>query len=307
MVGLSASALGQESYLKVDDAKETQNKVEGDLDTEITNAKIRADSGSKSKVSMSTSLNYRGGAVSHPFGTERPNLSGLPENQLDTSMDGSIRARYRSSKNESYSIGVSLGMKTPFHGDVNAKENQVNVGDPLLGYNRTFAALGLQHSWNLTASLGTSDESQNLDQTASAAIDYTLMKAFQNGLNIGITASAWHNFYDSGPGGNPSTRIDDGGQKQDSRTGWMMTALPTLEYYFNDTLSFRTLFGYFRWRHLYGDENNLRMLRLKEYQSVGIGIVVSRDIYLYPNVQFLPREVRSDYTNFGVSAAVNVF
>ena len=86
-----------------------------------------------------------------------------------------------------------------------------------------------------------------------------------------------------------------------------MTALPTLEYYFNDTLSFRTLFGYFRWRHLYGDENNLRMLRLKEYQSVGIGIVVSRDIYLYPNVQFLPREVRSDYTNFGVSAAVNVF
>jgi hypothetical protein len=44
----------------------------------------------------------------------------------------------------------------------------------------------------------------------------------------------------------------------------------------------------------------------KVYQSAGLGISVTRDIYLYPNVQFIPEDVRSDRTNVGVSANINL-
>ncbi|HMN68849.1 MAG TPA: hypothetical protein PKC28_09960 [Bdellovibrionales bacterium] len=296
-----------ESKVTIEGVVDKKNKVDGDIDTEITNAKIRADSGSKSKWSMSTAMNYKGGEISRPFGIQRPNLSGLPETQTDTSLDASFRARYRPTKGESLSAGVSFGAKTPFHGDTNANENQVNVGDPFLGYNRTFAAIGLQNTWNILSSFGTSDESKNVDQIASVATDYTLMKAFASGLHIGVTASTWYNFFDTGAGDNKAMAIKGAGDKHDKRTEWMATVHPTAEFYINDTYSIRALFAWFRWKHQYGDAQNFRMLRVKEYQSLGVGVVVTRDIYLYPNVQFLPRDIRSDYTNVGFSATLNVF
>jgi len=190
---------------------------------------------------------------------------------------------------------------------VNSNENQLNFADPFAAYNRTWAMLGLQNSWSVTGSVGTSDESQNNDQISSLATDYTLMKGFSSGISLGFTASAWYNFYVSAAGRNERTAMPSGSDKIDRRTEYQFNLLPTFEYKISDMLSFRTLFGYFRWRHLYGDQQNTRLLRVKEYQSVGVGVALSRDMYLYPNVQFLPREARSDYTNFGLSATLNVF
>ncbi len=302
----SADSAG-ELRIAADAVKETKNKVDGDIDQEITNPKIRADSGSKSKFSASTTLSYKGGAISRPFGAERPDLSGLPENQLDSSVDGAVKVRYRSTTHSSYTAGVALGLKTPFQGDVNDKNNQLNVGDPLLGYNYTFAALGLQNSWNITSSGGTSQESLRVDQVASIATDITLMKKVDK-LSFGVSTSAWHNFYSTEPGDNSKTKINStAGHSLDKRTGSAVTFFPTVEYYVTDKIAFRTLFGYFKWRHLYGDRDNWSLLPSKEYQSVGLGLTLTRDIYLYPNVQFLPRDIRSAYTNFGVSATINVF
>ena len=45
----------------------------------------------------------------------------------------------------------------------------------------------------------------------------------------------------------------------------------------------------------------------RPYQSMGIGMAVTRDIYLYPNVQFLPLDMRSDLTNVGMSANISFF
>jgi len=295
-----------ESKIVVDEVTSKRNKVAGDIDQEITNAKLRADSGSKSKFSVSTTANYRGGSVSRPFGMDRPDLSGLPDNQVDTSLDGSVRMRYRPDKNTNYSVGITLGVKTPFHGDMNENENQLNVGDPMIGRNRTFAAWGLQNSWNLLASVGTSDEAKNIDRVGSVATDYTLMKKFDR-LSLGATASVWYDILSSEPGEHPRWRQRAGMQKVDRRTQWGGTFSPTVEYQISDKLTFRALFAYFRWKHLYGDNENWRMLRIKEYNSVGVGVALIRDVYLYPNVQFLPRDAKMDNTNVGLSATLNVF
>jgi hypothetical protein len=292
--------------MQITEAADKKNKVDGDIDQEITNAKLRADSGSKSKWSMSATANYRGGSVSRPFAAGRPDLSGLPDNQVDTSIDGTVKVRYRPDKNSSITAGVSLGMKTPFQGDVNANENQLNIGDPLLGYNRTFAALGLQNSWNVYGSAGTSDESKNVERTASFATDYTLMKKIDR-VSFGGTASVWWDVLSSEPGENPRWRQRAGMEKVDKRVLWGTTFSPTVEISLSEKLTLRGLFGYFRWKHLYGDGENWRLLRIKEYNSVGLGVALIRDVYLYPNVQFLPRDAKLANTNVGLSATINVF
>lgn len=297
-----------QTTMKAEDAADKRNKVSGDIDQEITNAKLRAESGSKSKVSVSTTANYKGGSVSRPFGSERPDLSGLPDNQVDTSLDATVRGRYRPNKNSSFTAGVSLGMKTPFHGDINSNENQLNVGDPLLGYNRTFAAWGLQNSWNITNSIGTSDESKNVERIGSIGTDYTLLKKIDR-LSVGLTAGIWYDWYSSeaGQSDNRALRQRAGMQKVDKRVDWGATMTPTFEFALTDKLTLRALFAYFRWKHMYGDGENWRLLRIKEYNSVGVGIALIRDVYLYPNVQFLPRDAKLANTNVGLSATLNVF
>ncbi len=198
-----------------------------------------------------------------------------------------------------------MGMKTPFQGDVNANENQLNIGDPMLGYNRTFAGLGLQNSWNVYGSVGTSDESKNIERDFSFATDYTLMKKIER-WSFGATASVWWDVLNSEPGENPRWRQKPGMQKVDKRVAWGTTFSPTVEYQISDKVTFRALFAYFRWKHLYGDGENWRLLRIKEYNSVGFGVAVIRDVFLYPNVQFLPRDAKLANTNVGLSATINV-
>lgn len=298
----SSSAQG-ETKMKVEDAK--GNKVDGDIDEEITNQKLRAESGSKSKYSMSMSLAYTGGSVSRPFGVERPNLGGLPGTQTVTSVDGTIAARYRATKNDSFTLGVGVGLYTPFHGDVDANDNQFNVYDPSLGYSRAFAAGGLQNIAELGVGIGTSKESRDIDYLTSVSAEYTLLKSWQNGLSFGVASALSYSFYDSEPGENASTAIKQYGG--DRRTEWFVALYPFAEYQINDTFSLRTVFGYFRWRHLYGDDEQLRLLKITNYQSVGVGMSVTRDIYLYPNVQFIPEDITSDRTNVALSATINVF
>ncbi len=307
--GQSTKLLPTESLnIKLKSLESSTNKVAGDLDREITNPKLRAESGSKSKFSGSASLTYRGGGLSRPFGSARPDLSGLPENQRETGVDGGLKVRYRTNKNSSAILGVGLGVRTPLQGDLNATTNQVNVGDPLLGYNLTWAGLGLQNSANVFATFGTSKESSKLDQFGSGAIEYSVIKAFpQSRLHIGLSTYIYQNIFENRPGENPLTALPPGRNEVDVRTQTGLSLSPTIEYYLSDRVALRTLFSYFRWRHLYGHRDPWALSKIKEFQSVGVGWAVTRDVYLYPNVQFLPREIRADFTNVGLSATLNVF
>lgn len=301
----SSSTKTNESSMKIENATGSKNKVSGDIDQEITNARMRAESGSKSKWSMSVSGGYTGGALSRPFSVDRPNLSGEPGNQVDTSLDGGISARYRWSKNDSIQLGTSFGLQTPFQGDVDKKGNQFNVYDPSVEYDRVGRIGDLQTTFAVGASAGTSNESQSIDRLSVVSMSVVGLKSFQNGLTLGLSLGADYRLYDSSAGKNADAYIPSYGH--DGRTEWSLGLYPFAEYAFNDTFSFRTVFGYFNWRHLYGDTNSARLLQTFVYQSVGIGMAISRNVYLYPNIQFVPDNIRSDFTNVALSATINVF
>lgn len=308
------SASGQ-STLQLQDAtaSEKKNKVDGDIDEEITNAKMRAESGSKSKFSLSTGLSYTGGSLAKPLDAKRPALSGEPGQQTRTSGNLDLSARYRWSKNDSVSLGTSFKLYTPFQGNT-AKpgQKQYSVADPVLSYTRT-GRLGseIQTNGYLAASAGTSEESLSTNSLSSVFSQFTLLHAFQNGVTMGAAFFGAYTFYGNAAGTDPSMNPDDqwlyAGYGGDDRSLVNLGIFPFLEYSINDRLSLRTVFGYFNWRHIYGDSNDFRLLQTYVYQSIGLGISVTRDIYLYPNVQFVPDNIRNDFTNVAFSASINIF
>jgi hypothetical protein len=302
------SATEGETKMKMEDAADKKNKVDGDIDQEITNARMRAESGSKSKFSLSSSISYTGGSLQKPFAEERPNLAGTPETQTSTSADVGLDARYRWTKNDSFTAGTSFGIYTPFQGDMDGNENQLNVYNPNIGYSRVGKIGSLQTVFGVSADAGTSKESRNIDYLAGVGASYNALHAFQNGLTVGSSVALSYNFYESDPG----AATKGGTQKPgyyggDRRTEWIAAIYPYAEYTFNDTFSARTVFGYFNWKHLYGDDNRARLLQTFVYQSLGVGISVTRELYLYPNIQFVPDNIRDDFTNVALSATINMF
>ena len=297
-----------ETKVKIEDAADKKNKVAGDIDEEITNARMRAESGSKSKFSLSSSIGYTGGSLNKPLGENRPNLAGTPETQTATSVDIGLDARYRWTKNDSFTLGTSAGLYTPFQGDVNGEEKQLNIYNPNVGYARVGKVGDFQTTFGVSADAGTSQESQNVDYVSGVGLSYNALYSFTNGLTLGSSVGVGYNFYSTGAGAeNKAGTAREGYYGGDRRTEYTLAIYPYAEYSFNDMFSARTVFGYFNWKHLYGDSNTPRLLQTFVYQSVGVGISVSRNVYLYPNIQFVPDNIRSDFNNVALSATLNMF
>jgi hypothetical protein len=291
-----------ETKMKIEDAADKKNKVEGDIDQEIVNKKLRAESGSKSKYSLSMDATYTGGSVTRAFGQERPNLYGRPGTQRVTSLTLGPDVRYRWTKNDSLTFGTSLGMNTPFQGDVSQENSQLRVGDPTIGYSRVGKIGAFQSIAGAALAYGTSPESLDIDQQALVDVSWNLLRTFQNGLSLGLVPEVTYTFYKKAAGNGAET-----GYGQDDRTDYDIAFYPYAEYELNDTFSLRTVARYTTWYHMYGDEEGDRLLHYPGTQSVGLGMSLARDLHLYPNVQFMWEDIKSDRTNVAMTATMNVF
>jgi hypothetical protein len=315
LLSLSISAYAEEqtsktegeTKMKIEDAAGKKNAVDGDIDQEITNKKLRAESGSKSKVSLSISANYTGGGLVKPLDEKRPNLYGRPGTQTVSSMTVGPNIRYRFTKNDSVTLGSSFGVNSPLQGDIDAggRKKQFRVDDPSIGYSRVGKLGPLQSIIGVGASYGTSPESLKTEKVFDLAASWTLMRTYQNGFSVGVAATVQNTFYGDAAGSNRSFRIS--GYGQDAREDYEIGLYPMAEYEINDLFQIRTVARYTNWYHQYGDAQADRLLKLPGTQSFGLGMSLARDFYLYPNIQFDWADMQSDRTNVAVSATINVF
>lgn len=286
----SASTTEMDSTeLKTLDMKEGEG-----LDEEIKNARMRANSGSRSRISMSTSLSYSGGSVEDPLSEDRPNLDGDPSVETDTDLAGSISARYRFSDQVSGTLGAGVGVLKPLHG-----AEQMNIDNPALGLSRYYKWGAFQASSSISTTFGTSESWKEINQDATVGVSQNMMAQVGNSnFTAGASLAATKRFYS-----------DDLGQRIDYTVGFY----PQLEYAFTDKLVARTVFGYFNYLTT-RESSTFDLESFKSpsgenfmYQSVGLGIVATRDIYIYPNIQFLPNDFGLDKTNVAISATINLF
>jgi len=316
MLSVSAFAADQttsdsQSTLKVEDLKD-KNKVSGDLDEEISNAKLRAESGSKSKWSGSFTAIYQGASLEKPLDKDRPNPTNQPIPDR-VKMFGDIGIRYRMDKNQSLAFGTGYSIQRPLQ---EAKTGEID--DPYIQYNNTQKVGTVQSVSSLTASAATNLDERTAGEVAAGSVMQTFMYDFNGSrASIGLAFEGDYNYYNV----NPDTVVTLKGHSPRPaaayQTDYALAAYPMFEYAFSDRFQFRTVFRPWNYVHTPGD-GGWTFAKYPWTQSIGLGIAVTRDVYLYPNFQYAWEDWRGDDFNWfrkntranstvGLNATINVF
>jgi hypothetical protein len=152
--------------------------------------------------------------------------------------------------------------------------------------------MGVQSVTSFTGTYFTNNQLTTLGYNSSASVNQTFMyDVGQTGLSFGGSIYFGHYLFSKDRDGLATNTIG---------------VYPAIEYVINDTFNLRTVTG--QW--VYQQDNTMARDvwdKLKVYQSVGLGISITRDVFLYPNIQFIPTDMRSDLTNIAISASVNLF
>lgn len=278
--------------------KEGINSVPGaeQVDEMITNANLRAYSGSKSRWSMSNSINYDGGTVSTPFAEGRPNIADASATSTDTDLNDQVNIKYSINALNSILFGVGIRKMAPFTGTGPSASfyrqggKDMDVYDPILIYQYIYKFIGIQSVAQLQFTQYTR---QDIHSASGGNLDKNVQFDQENIYEIGRFALGGS----IGFGFNTPT---DSSQDYSHYQIWFD---PYVEFRLNDTYNLRTVANV--WSYEYYPVEKLRHDVYN--QSVGVGISVSRDFFLYPNVQFLPGNVAWAYTNVGLTGTLNLF
>ena len=282
----------------------TAPSTSGDkADQLITNRRLRADSGSLSLWSVSSSFNYQGGSLAYPLDAKRPNIVNGADALTLQNLTGDIGVRYRVDPQFSITMSTGLFMTTPFHDsiqtdNVKLKENfaenhqKITINDPLmkLTYLNKFGFLQSVTNFKLTH---ITNNQQKLD---GYQWSYYFSQNFMH--QVGETRFSY--------GANLSGQLYSFSRENDALTDRVFGVYPAFEYEINETLNFRTAFGTFVYQHLRNAQSHTYIKRTV-YQSLGLGISLSRDVFLYPNIQYIPSDIRGDRTNVALTANLNFF
>lgn len=298
-----------ESKIKVEDAKGTANKASGgDIDNLITNAKLRAETGSKSKWSLSSALGYSGGSVETPLSDIRPNISGTTGALTKSVLEGSISTKYNMNMQNSLSAGVGVRWITPLQGNAKRSGDQFDASNPYLTYQRLYKFSGIQSVLQVTPTAYTNSNLLREGYVGSLAVSQDMIyEVGATGLSLGLYAWVQGATYNkSGPLGSPNDK-DYMADMREDQSDYGGGLDPFLEYQFNDKVNLRTVCNLWNYEHIRNEGRPTTFRWDKVYQSVGVGLSITRDIFVYPNLQFLPDNIRADRTNVGLNTNINVF
>jgi hypothetical protein len=306
----SAGALAQSSddastSAKASDLAPAPTKA-NDIDNEITNAKLRALSGSKSKLSIKADLSYNGGSLLTPLSDTRPNYAATANTVSKTSFGGNIAAAYRLADHDALRLGTGITIVTPLQDTTTDALNsggarrKSDISNPFLDYSHTAKIGNTQNITDMSVTMFT--QSAYVDgylMTYSPDINQTIVYEMGH-WSPGINVDANYTFYKDG-----AQSTDISSNNADGRVDLQLAIYPYIEYSLSEKASLRTVFRFLTFDHYRSDDAST-YLREVYTQSVGVGYAVTRDIYLYPNLQFAPATLAQDKSNVGISATINL-
>jgi hypothetical protein len=293
----------ESSKIKIDEVKET-NKTQGeDVDEVITNSLLRAESGSKSKLSIATAFNYNGGSIQTPLSEDRPNVAASTGTIPKSNLQGQTSVKYNLNSRNSLMLGVGMRWISPLSssGPHDFEGQRFDADNPYLTYQYLYKWLGIQSVMQVQALAFTNSDLLAEGYVGQLQFDQENMYELgESGVSVG--ASTWvalQSFNKTGPVG----KLDD---VRSDQSDYSFGIQPCVEYQFNDRFNLRAITSLWVFEHT-RDMDAGSYFQDKIYESVGVGITVTRDIYLFPNISFLPEDIRSDRTNIGLNTNINVF
>lgn len=284
---------------------------EQDADDLITNAKLRAESGSKSKYSISVNMNYSGSTLEKPLDKNRPNITQGAALTNYSSIDGTVAAKMNVTKTDSLSLGIGIRAVTPFSKNTPEGAGQrLNASDPSLMYQKLSKIGGVQSVTVVGPTFFTSKDVRDTGTMGDLTLQQILAYDFNGSrFTLGGLAQVSARAFDKGVNSVCGVDADTGdnvlcgGSQSDYTAG----LYPFAEFQISDALSLRTITGLYVYDHQRPEDRFLTFKKNTIYQSVGLGISVTRDIYVYPNIQFVPEYMRADRTNVALNTTFNLF
>lgn len=294
------------SKVKIEDVNGSSNKAPGeDVDETITNNKMRAELGSKSKYSLATAFTYNGGSVDRPLAARRPNIQDVTGTMPVADLNGTINGKYSITQKDSILVGGGLRWVTPIQGSRPAgySGQMFDVYDPSINYQHVYKAFGMQSYYQVGPTFYTRTNLVDEGYIANVAIyNVNSYDIGTTGLSVGLQSGATLGFY------KPAFATEDmtEDEMKNDQSDYSFFLYPQMEYQITDKINLRTvsfLMSYEHTRLLAADT----WRHSKVIQSFGVGFSVTRDVFLYPNIQFIPDDIRADATNVGLSANLNIF
>lgn len=272
----------------------------------IHNDKLRAETGSTSTWSVATSLVYNGSRVSRPFADLRPNLSEANGVTDVASIDGGINIKYNINARDSIFVGETVRWITPLSSldrvPSDYRGQKFDSYNPMINYQRIYK-------------LGQADSYFQIGPTIYTQSDYSSIgylwnmwlynaNAYQIGRSrytVGLETNVINSWFRK-PQAYPEFGMSVHDTKERS-TDWLLSATPYLEVEIADSLSFRTACMWFSVEHTLLN----KWVIDRAIQSVGFGFSVTRDIYINPEIQFVPDQLRLKDTAFALISNINIF
>lgn len=297
---LQAQEATSESKIKLEDTKETKNVAPGkDIDEEITNKRMRAESGSKSKYSIASQLAYVGGTVEKPFYKKRPNITNGAGQTPATSLNGQLSGKYSIDQSHAFMLGVGARWISPIQGSGTPSDyhgSKVDADNPFAIYQVLYKWSGIQSALQVQPFLITKSDMRKIGQLATLTLSQNnAYEVGHTGLTLGLYLQADGSVFDK-----------DEDKYHANQADYLINFDPYLEYQFTDKLNLRTVTNLWHYTHFRSLPAHTYQFD-KVYQSVGLGYAMTRDLFFYPNVQFLPDDVRADRTNVALNAFINLF
>jgi hypothetical protein len=303
-LALSASAIAQEettsttttTTIKKSDVI-TSDKAGKDIDDEITNARLRATTGSKKKLSIASSFSYAGAAITTPLSTERPQLNDGLAAADPARLNAEISLKYRLTENDHLNLGFGIDYTPEYVSNktTGAKQTaRTNASSPSLSYSRVFKAGIAQNVLSAGVTKYTAKEDMDNNLNYQVALSHTIMAPIGSSkAEIGLYSFFGQEFY---------SKLDDGQSAE--TTSHQIGIMPVFEYAISEKASFRTVSRWLTWTVMNNDKE--RGTLAGQTQSMGIGYAVTRDVYLYPNMQWKWSRLTADQTTVGFSANINL-
>jgi hypothetical protein len=281
---------------------ETESQAEGsgllkkfEENHEITDARMRAASGSLTRLSMRFSLGYFGPPVGDLGALNQPNPDDLVA-KTATAISGSMGLRYRFDSQQSLSLIVGVSDNYPLR-----PEQQFDVNNPQISYTDSFR-------WGNVQMLSAPGISMSTEKVFTAkgqtlGINYGLESIYNLGMSdFALTSDenvSW-NAFNRAFNPKPPRKGGDGNVRRLS-----MGVSPGMKYYFNRRLSAQTSVG-FSFYNLRGTPSIGQLENKTISQRVGVGYAFTRDVFVSPFLNFYPTKPALRTTTVNVATVFSV-
>jgi hypothetical protein len=283
----SASTASSESTSRLSLPKIENKKFEEN--TEITDAKLKADAGSLSKFSLKFNLSYYGPTLGDLSVKDQPNPDGTI-GTYETSLGGAMAARYRVDPKSSYSMGTGLKAIHPLHG-----MERFDVQTPYVSYDKAERIYDFQTRSSFGPSLTTIPNYKDVGQVGALTYDFSSVYDLGSSrVAVGLDANISLFLY------NRQYRTSD---RKASRG--VVQLFPTLKYNFSNRLSINTSTA-LSWLAPRSVSNETVLWNKVVSQRLGLGYAFSRDIFIFPYLTLYPTKLAFDTTTMNVSTVFSI-